>query len=171
MAAQASYPPPWWLLALFYLKPYTKKACTIYCEENSGFWVIAMPISVQLAIILLRRAWVCFTILPEREAGMHVKCAMKRRSFSIRVNTIFLQHCYGVCQLNCHFHIYKTVLPKVRAIGSCLLLYCFFRALIELRLSACVYIYHWTNKLVILTMEWLSWLQPIEETEVVGGLL
>ena len=44
-----------------------------------------MPISVQLAIILLRRAWVCFTILPEREAGMHVKCAMKRRSFSIRV--------------------------------------------------------------------------------------
>ena len=23
---------------------------------------------------------------------------------------------------------------------------------------------HWKNKLVILTMEWLSWLQPIEET-------
>ena len=28
---------------------------------------------------------------------------------------------------------------------------------------------HWKNKLVILTMEWLSWLQPIEETEVGGS--
>ena len=148
-------------MALFYLKPYTKKACTIYCEENSGFWVIAMPISVQLAIILLRRAWVCFTTSRKRSWHACKMCNEEEiflNSSQHCMCTIFLQHCYGVSQLNCHFHIYKTVLRKVRAIGSCLLLYCFFRALIELRLSACVYIYHWTNKLVILTMEWLSWL-------------
>ena len=35
VAAQASYPPPWWLLAFTSNHAYTKKACTMYIVKRT----------------------------------------------------------------------------------------------------------------------------------------